>query len=251
MGAAMTELDDTVGALLKELEDLGVADNTIVVFTSDNGAMKFSWPDGGTSPFQGEKATTWEGGFRVPAMVRWPGTVKPGTIINDIFAHNDWLPTFLAAAGEPGIKEKLLKGHKAGGKTYKVHLDGYDQTALLSGKGPGARKEFFYVTDDGDLAAFRYDKWKISFLTQECNGFDVWDCDYKPHRVPRISNLRQDPFEHAQQANASWTGRTGCSGASTCWFLHRALSENSSSPLRSIRRVARLRASVSATHSRR
>lgn len=204
-GAAMTELDDTVGALLKELEDLGVDDNTIVFFTSDNGAMQFSWPDGGTSPFHGEKATTWEGGFRVPAMVRWPGTVKPGTIINDIFSHNDWLPTFLAAAGEPDIKQKLLKGHKAGGKTYKVHLDGYDQTAVLSGKGPGARKEFFYITDDGDLAAFRYEDWKFSFLTQECNGFDVWDCHYKQHRVPQIVNLRRDPFEFAQQSNASWT----------------------------------------------
>jgi arylsulfatase len=204
MGAAMTELDDTVGALLKELEDLGVADNTIVVFTSDNGAMKFSWPDAGTSPFQGEKATTWEAGVRVPAMVRWPGTVKPGTIINDIFHHSDWFPTFLTAAGEPGIKKKLLKGHKAGDMTYKVHLDSYDQTALLSGTGPGARKEFFYVTDDGDLAAFRYDKWKISFLTQECNGFDVWDCKYKQHRAPRIVDLRADPFESAQQTNASF-----------------------------------------------
>ena len=198
MGAAMTELDDTVGALLKELEDLGIADNTIVVFTSDNGAMKFSWPDGATSPFQGEKATTWEAGVRVPAMVRWPGVVKPGTVINDIFAHNDWLPTFLAAAGEPGIKEKLLKGHKAGDKTYKVHLDGYDQTALLSGKGPGARKEFHYISDDGDYCAFRYKDWKISFLTQETKGFGVWDGQYTAHRVPRITNLRQDPFEHAQ-----------------------------------------------------
>jgi arylsulfatase len=204
MGAAMTELDDTVGALLKALEDLGVADNTIVVFTSDNGAMKFSWPDAGTSPFQGEKATTWEAGVRVPAMVRWPSTVKPGTIINDIFHHSDWFPTLLAAAGEPGIKEKLLKGHKAGGKTYKVHLDSYDQTAVLSGKGPGARKEFFYVTDDGDLAAFRYGKWKISFLTQECNGMDVWDCTYKQHRFPRIIDLRADPFENAQQDGASF-----------------------------------------------
>ena len=203
MGAAMTEFDDTVGALLKELEDLGVADNTIVIVTSDNGAMKFSWPDGATSPFQGEKATTWEAGFRVPAMVRWPGVVKPGMVINEIFHHSDWLPTFLAAAGEPGIKEELLKGHKAGDKTYKVHLDGYDQTDLLRGQGPGARNEFHYITDDGDYAAFRYGKWKISFLTQECNGMDVWDCEYKPHRAPRIANLREDPFEHAGRGNNS------------------------------------------------
>jgi arylsulfatase len=204
MGAAMTELDDTVGALLKKLDGLGIADNTIVVFTSDNGAMQFSWPDGATSPFQGQKATTWEAGMRVPAIVKWPGVVKQGTVINDIFSHMDWLPTLLAAAGEPGVKDKLLKGYKAGDKTYKVHLDGYDQTALLSGKGPGARKEFHYITDDGDYAAFRYGPWKIQFLTQECNGFDVWDCEYMTHRAPRIVNLRQDPFEFAVRPNASW-----------------------------------------------
>jgi arylsulfatase len=203
MGAAMTELDDTVGALLKELEDLGIADNTIVVFTSDNGSMKFSWPDGATSPFQGEKATTWEAGVRVPAMVRWPGVVEPNRVINDIFHHSDWLPTFLAAAGAPGIKEKLLEGHKASDKTFKVHLDGFDQTAVLSGSGSGARNEFHYITDDGDYAAFRYGKWKITFLTQECNGFDVWDCEYKVHRTPRITDLRADPFEHAGRMNAT------------------------------------------------
>jgi len=194
-GAAMTEFDDTVGALMAELDKLGVADNTIVILTSDNAAMKFSWPDGGTTPFKQEKATTWEGGVRVPAIVRWPGVIAPDTWTTEIFAHNDWLPTLLAAAGEPGIKEKLLKGHKSGGKKYKVHLDGYDQTALLSGKGPSARKEFHYVTDNGDYAAFRYGKWKISFLTQECIGQDVWDCSYKPHGFPRITNLREDPFE--------------------------------------------------------
>jgi arylsulfatase A-like enzyme len=204
MGAAMTELDDTAGALLGLLDELGIADNTIVVFMADNGGMKFSWPDGQTSPFHSEKATTWEGGVRVPALVRWPGVVKPGTVFNDIFGHNDWLPTLLTAAGEPGIKEKLLKGHKAGGKKYKVHLDGYDQTALLSGKGPGARKEFHYVTDDGDYAAVRVGKWKLSFLTQECNGNDVWSCDYKVQRYPRIADLRADPFENAQQLNASF-----------------------------------------------
>jgi len=204
MGAAMTELDDTVGALLKKLDDLGITDNTIVIFTSDNGAMKFSWPDGATSPFQGEKATTWEAGVRVPAIVRWPGVVKPDTVINDIFSHLDWMPTLLAAAGEPGIKDRLLKGYKAGKINYKVHLDGYDQSELLKGDAPGARKEFHYITDDGDYAAFRYDAWKITFLTQECNGFDVWDCEYMAHRAPRISNLRQDPFEFAVRPNASW-----------------------------------------------
>ncbi|MEP4485244.1 MAG: arylsulfatase [Halioglobus sp.] len=204
MGAAMTEFDDTVGALSKKLEELGVAENTIVILLSDNGAMKFSWPDGATSPYQGEKATTWEAGVRVPALIKWPGVVKPGTIINDVMAHNDWVPTLMAAVGEPDIKAKLLKGHKAGNKKYKVHLDGYDQTAVLSGKGPGARKEFHYITDDGDYAAFRYGPWKISFLTQECNGFSVWDCEYKAHRAPRIVNLRQDPFEFAVRPGASW-----------------------------------------------
>jgi len=204
MGAAMTELDDTVGALLKELEDLGIADNTIVIFTSDNGAMQFSWPDGATSPFQGQKATTWEAGVRVPAMIRWPGVVEADTVINDLFAHGDWLPTLMNAAGVPEIGAKLLKGYRAAGKTYKVHLDGYDQTNLLRGDGQGARKEFHYITDDGDYAAFRFEKWKITFLTQECNGFDVWDCEYTLHRAPRITNLRSDPYEFAQQANASW-----------------------------------------------
>ena len=204
IGAAMTELDDTVGTLLNKLDELGIADNTIVVFTSDNGAMKFSWPDAASTPFYGEKATMWEAGVRVPAMVRWPGVVAPDTFINDIFSHQDWLPTLLAAAGEPNIKEELLEGHRVSGKTYKVHLDGYDQTALLGGEGEGARKEFHYITDDGDYAAFRYNKWKISFLTQECNGMDVWDCEYKAHRMPRITDLRADPFEAAQQAGASF-----------------------------------------------
>jgi arylsulfatase A-like enzyme len=203
MGAAMTELDDEVGALLKELEDLGIDDNTIVMFTADNGGMKFSWPDGQTSPFQGEKATTWEAGVRAPALVRWPGVVKPDTVINGIFGANDWLPTFLAAAGEPDIGAKLLKGHKAGDMTYKVHLDGYDQTALLSGKGPSARKEFHYITDDGDYAAVRHGKWKITFLTQNQTGMDVWDAPYVAHRFPRVTDLRADPFEHAQQRGAS------------------------------------------------
>mgnify|MGYP000710389112 CR=1 FL=1 len=142
--------------------------------------------------------------MRVPAIVRWPGVVAPDTFINDIFSHQDWLPTLLAAAGEPGIKEELLKGYKAGDMKYKVHLDGYDQTALLKGEGPGARKELHYITDDGDYAAIRYGKWKISFLTQECNGMDVWDCEYTAHRMPRITNLRADPFEAAQQAGASF-----------------------------------------------
>ena len=203
MGAAMTEWDDGIGVLLDELDDLGITENTIVIISSDNGAMQFSWPDGGTSPFRSEKATTWEGGFRVPAVVRWPGVIEPGRVINDVFHHMDWIPTLLAAAGEPDIKEKLLKGHQANGKTFKVHLDGYDQTALLKGEGPGTRKEIHYISDDGDYCAFRYNKWKISFLTQEKNGQDVWDAPYVPHRFPRITDLRADPFERASVAKAS------------------------------------------------
>jgi arylsulfatase A-like enzyme len=203
MGAAMTELDDEVGALLKELKDLGIDDNTIVVFTADNGGMKFSWPDGQTSPFQGEKCTTWEAGVRVPALVKWPHHVKPGTIFNGLFGANDWVPTFMAAAGEPDITAKLLKGHKAGDMTYKVHLDGYNQTDFLSGQGPSLRNEFHYISDDGDYCALRYDKWKLTFLTQEKKGMDVWDAPYTPHRFPRITDLRADPFEHAQQPGRS------------------------------------------------
>jgi arylsulfatase A-like enzyme len=187
----MMELDWVVGELLKKLDDLGIAQNTIVVFTTDNGAEKFSWPDGGTEPFRGEKGTTWEGGFRVPCEARWPGVIKPGTIINDIASHEDWMPTFLAAAGVPDVKERLLKGYQAGDKTFKVHLDAYDMTDLLSSKGPGQRKEIFYFDDSGSLNAFRYGDWKVTFATK-----DSWWADVaKPRTVPLVINLRQDPFE--------------------------------------------------------
>jgi arylsulfatase len=212
-GAGMTELDDTVGALLKKLDDLGIADNTIVVWGTDNGAEKFTWPDGGTNPFRGEKVTTWEGGFRVPCVVRWPGVIKPGTVINDIFSGQDWLPTFMAAVGEPDIKQKLLKGHKAAGKTFKVHLDGYNQLDLLKGKGTGARKEIYYISADGDLAAFRYNKWKITFLQQKAVGVNVWRDPYIPVSAPYVTNLREDPYEYASQPGVTngydkwWTER--------------------------------------------
>jgi arylsulfatase len=187
----MMELDWVVGQLLKKLDDLGVADNTIVVLTCDNGAQKMSWPDGGTAPFRGEKGTTWEGGFRVPCVARWPGVIKSGSVINDIASHEDWMPTFLAAAGVPNVKEQLLKGYKAGDKTFKVHLDAYDMTNLLSGKGRGQRKEIFYFDDSGSLNAFRYSDWKITFATK-----DSWWADVaKPRTVPLVINLRQDPFE--------------------------------------------------------
>jgi arylsulfatase len=188
----MMELDDGVGALLKKLDDLGIADNTIVIFSTDNGAEKFTWPDGGTVPFRGEKGTTWEGGFRVPMMVRWPGTVKPGTVINDIFSQEDWMPTLLAAVGEPDVKKKLLKGYSANGKNFKAHLDGYDQTELLSGKGPGKRNEIFYFDAGGNLNALRYKDWKIHFTIMEGAINEAYR---KTPSWPLIVNLRMDPFE--------------------------------------------------------
>lgn len=189
----MMDLDDQVGVMLDKLEELGVADNTIVVFSTDNGAEKFTWPDGGTTPFKGEKGTTWEGGFRVPMMVRWPGNIKPGTVINDIFSQEDWMPTLLAAVGEPDVKEKLLKGHKAAGKTFKAHLDGYNQLDLLTGKADeGARKEIFYFDAGGNLNAVRYKDWKIHFSIMEGAINEAYR---KTPSWPLIVNLRMDPFE--------------------------------------------------------
>ena len=189
----MVEHDGQVGQLLKKLDDLGIANNTIVIYTTDNGAETFSWPDGGTTPFRGEKNTNWEGGYRVPAMVRWPGLVPPRTEINDIFSAEDWATTLVAAAGEPDIKDKLLQGYDAAGKTFKVHLDGYDQRDLLAGKGPDKRREFFYWTDDGNLAGLRYDQWKAVFMEQQAHGFDVWAQPLVQLRLPMLFNLRSDP----------------------------------------------------------
>jgi arylsulfatase A-like enzyme len=170
----MTEHDEMVGALLKKLEDLGIADNTIVVYSTDNGAEIMFWPDGGMTPFHGEKATGSEGGFRVPCMVRWPGHIKPGQVSNQIVAGEDWLPTLLAAAGDPNVKEKLLSGMKVGNATYRVHVDGYNQLPYLTGQETESpRKEFFYFSDDGNLLAMRYDRWKMHFSIQEHRGFEV------------------------------------------------------------------------------
>ena len=166
----MVEHDGQVGELLKKLDDLGIANNTIVIYTTDNGAETFSWPDGGTTPFRGEKNTNWEGGYRVPAMIRWPGQVPPRIEINDIFSAEDWATTLVAAAGEPDVKNKLLQGYDAAGKNFKVHLDGYDQRDVLTGKGPSKRREFFYWTDDGNLAGLRYDQWKGVFMEQKAHG---------------------------------------------------------------------------------
>ena len=194
----MVEHDGQVGQLLKKLDDLGIANNTIVIYTTDNGAETFSWPDGGTTPFRGEKNTNWEGGYRVPAMVRWPGLVPPRTEINDIFSAEDWATTLVAAAGEPDIKDKLLQGYDAAGKNFRVHLDGYDQRDLLARKGPNKRREFFYWTDDGNLAGLRYEQWKAVFMEQKAHGLDVWAQPMVQLRLPLLFNLRSDPFERAQ-----------------------------------------------------
>ena len=196
----MVEHDGHVGQLLKKLDDLGITQNTIVIYTTDNGAEVMSWPDGGCTPFRGEKATAWEGGFRAPCAIRWPGRIPAGRVVNDIVSLQDWLPTLLAAAGEPEIKQKLLAGHQAGRRTYKVHLDGYNQLPLVTGTGPGAREEMFYFTDDGDLAALRYNQWKIHFLIQENAGLHVWERKFTQLRLPMLFNIRSDPFERAEES---------------------------------------------------
>jgi arylsulfatase len=196
----MVEHDALVGKLLKTVDELGLTPNTIVVYTTDNGPMVCLYPDAATTPFRGEKNTNWEGGWRVPAFIRWPGVVKPGTRFTEIFAGEDWMPTFLAAAGVPDIKEKLLTGHKAGDKTFKVHLDGYNQMDYLAGKAEkGSRKEFFYFSDDGDLLALRYERLKIHFMIQEATGLDVWRRPFTTLRGPIFFDLEVDPFERGQE----------------------------------------------------
>jgi arylsulfatase A-like enzyme len=189
----MMELDYIVGELLKKLDALGIADNTIVVFTSDNGAEIVSWPDGGNTPFKGEKGTTWEGGMRVPGVARWPGVIKPGTIVNDIISQEDWTPTFLAAAGDPEVKTKLLTGVKAGDKTFKVHLDGYNFGPFFKGEqAKGPRREIFYFDDNASLNAIRVEDWKLSFKVMEGN---LATSTLKAPNMPVVTNLRLDPFE--------------------------------------------------------
>jgi arylsulfatase len=195
----MVEHDAMVGQLLDKLRELGLEDNTIVMYSTDNGAEKFTWPDGGQSPFRGEKNTNWEGGYRVPTAIRWPGVIKPGTVLNDIFAHEDMLPTLLAAAGDSSVKENLLKGVKVGKTSFKVHLDGYNITDALAGKSPSPRREFFYFNDDGSLVGLRYDQWKVVFAEQREHGLNVWEEPFVPLRLPKLFNLRSDPFETADE----------------------------------------------------
>jgi len=194
----MVEHDGHVGQLLDLLDELGLAEDTIVYYSTDNGAETFTWPDGGTTPFRGEKNTNWEGGFRVPAAIRWPGVIEPGSVSNEIFSHMDMIPTLMAAVGEPDIKEQLIQGHNVGGTDYKVHLDGYNFLPYFSGeeeKGP--RKQFFYFSDDGNLISLRYNNWKVVFAEQRAHGFDVWQDPFVFLRFPKLFNLRTDPFERA------------------------------------------------------
>ena len=188
--AGMAQMDDSIGEILKHIEDIGETDNTIVVFTTDNGAEVFTWPDGGMTPFKGTKGTSFEGGFRVPAIIRWPGHVKPGSVENGIFSGLDWFPTLLHAAGNPDITNQLLKGVQLGDRSYKNHLDGYDQTALLEGTGPSARHELFYFSG-AQLGALRVDDFKFQFLQQPYG----WPGEKITTDMPMIINLRQDPFE--------------------------------------------------------
>ncbi len=198
----MVEHDGHVGQVLAKLKELGLDGNTIVMYSTDNGAETFTWPDGGTTMFRGEKNTNWEGGYRVPTMIRWPGVIRPGTVINDIGAHEDMLPTLVDAAGGKDVAETLKRGTTIGGRSYKGHLDGYDLGPALRGQAPWPRKEFIYWTDDGSVAALRYGDFKVTFLEQKAHGLRVWIDPFKALRAPLLTNLRMDPFERAEYENA-------------------------------------------------
>lgn len=207
----MVEHDRLVGELLKTLDDLGIADNTVVMYSTDNGPHYNTWPDAGTTPFRSEKNSNWEGAYRVPAFARWPGHFPAGKTLNGIVSHEDWLPTFASIAGAPDIKEKLLKGVELNGRKYRNYLDGYDQTAYLTGKGKDPRREFWYVNDDGQIVAARYDDWKAVFLENRGQAFEVWREPFVELRVPLLFNLRRDPFEKAQHNANTYND----------WFLER------------------------------
>jgi arylsulfatase len=202
----MIDHDRHVGQVLDKLDDLGIADDTIFIYSTDNGPHMNSWPDGAMTPFRSEKNTNWEGAFRVPQVIRWPGHIPAGTVSNEIISHMDWLPTLVAAAGEPDVKDKLLGGHEANGKTFRVHLDGYNFLPYLMGEeAKGPRIEFFYFSDDGDLVATRYDNWKLVFAEQRVPGtLQVWAEPFVQLRVPLLFNLRTDPFERAQMTSNTY-----------------------------------------------
>jgi arylsulfatase A-like enzyme len=195
----MIEHDATIGQILKAVDDLGIGNDTIVLYTTDNGPHQNSWPDAGTTPFRSEKNTNWEGAFRVPCMIRWPGRIAAASVSNDIVSGLDWVPTLMAAAGDADIKDKLLKGYQSGSRTWKVHLDGYNQLPYLTGQQPrGARKEFVYFNDDGDLVALRYENWKFVFEEQRATGtLRVWAEPFTKLRLPKLFDLRSDPYERA------------------------------------------------------
>jgi len=211
----MVEHDGMVGELLKLVDELGVANNTIVVYTTDNGAEVFTRPDGGTTPFKGEKATNWEGGFRVPCLIKWPGVIKPGTVVNDICAHEDFIPTFAAANGDTDLVERLKKGSTLNGTTFKVHLDGYNLLPFLKGDAKeSSRKEFLYWSDDGDLMGLRVSQWKVAFMEQhtEVNPktpLGVWQGNFTKLRAPMLYDLRADPFERGSTSMyyGDWVAR--------------------------------------------
>jgi len=212
----MIDHDKNVGTVLDVLDELGIADDTIVIYSTDNGPHRNTWPDGGTTPFRSEKNTNWEGAFRVPEMIRWPGKIKAGSVSNDIIQHHDWLPTLLAAAGDPDIAEKLKKGHKAGadGNTdYKVHIDGFNLLPYLTGEVEHSpRRGFFYFNDDAELVAMRFENWKIVFAEQRCQGtLRIWAEPFTPLRVPKLFNLRTDPYEYADITSNTYYE----------WFLRR------------------------------
>lgn len=208
----MVEHDMHVGELLALLDELGIADDTIVLYSTDNGPHYNTWPDAGTTPFRSEKNSNWEGAYRVPAFVRWPGRFPAGETLNGIVSHEDWLPTLAAAAGESDIKRKLAEGVELNGRRYRNYVDGYDQLAYLSGKSDESpRKEFFYVNDDGQIVAIRYEDWKAVFLENRGEGFGVWREPFTELRVPLLFNLRRDPFEKAQHSSNTYND----------WFLDR------------------------------
>jgi len=193
----MVELDDQVGALLQTIEDLGIAENTIVVFATDNGAQVFSWPDGNMTPFRGEKNSNWEGAYRIPLMIRWPNQISAGKVSNGIFSLQDLVPTLAAAAGAPHVKEQLLVGYESGDKTFTAYIDGYNQLDHLVNDADSARQQFFYFNDDGDLVGLRSGRWKYVMMEQNAKGMDVWFEEFQELRTPRVIDLLGDPFERA------------------------------------------------------
>jgi arylsulfatase len=196
----MVAHDENVGKMLDKLDELGIADDTIVMYSTDNGVHYNTWPDAGITPFRSEKNTNWEGGWRVPCFVRWPGQFEAGSVLNGVVSHQDWMATFLAAAGVPDIKEKLLEGYKAGDKTFKVHLDGFNMLPYLKGEvKESPRQAFFYISDDGDIMAIRMGDWKVVLMEQRAKQLACWAEPFVKLRVPKMFHLRRDPFERADE----------------------------------------------------